>query len=161
MSIYTHLWNIEESIKEDLGDLGDKLRFFVPIAFIVYSACFLDQHISRVFVVTFAISMIIMSLMKGIFNELRPRQDIDDDPHLSLDWSPDEGNSFPSGHAMSAMVGGVFWFEIHWIVGIIGVALGAITCFSRVVVKAHWIRDVLTSSIIAVMLYGIAKYFYL
>ena len=158
MNIYDKLWSIKDSIKQDLTSLGDNLRFMLPVAFIVAQACFGDHHTSRVFCIALAVALAMMSLLKGLFNSPRPRETTDNQaPELDLDWSPDEGNSFVSGHTTSAMLGGLFFFEFGLIYGIIGVVLGALTGLSRVVSKAHWIRDVLGASVLSLIIYLICK----
>lgn len=114
------------------------------------------------FVVTFVIAMIIMSLCKALFNAPRPREvEGDDNPDLKLDWTPRDFNSFVSGHTMSAMVGGIFWFQIDPWLGVVGVALAVITGLSRIIAKAHWLRDVVGSTIVATILYVIDVLYFL
>lgn len=158
---YKKLWNIKESVKKDIKKLGDYMQFITPVVFLVYIACFGDTTLGRAFCVAYIAGTIIQVLLKALFNNPRPREvDGTCNPNLDLDWSVNEGDSFPSGHTMSAMVGGVFWFEISWWMGIIGVILGLVTGLSRIIAKAHWLRDVLTSSVVAVILY-VAAYYYL
>lgn len=162
MNIYEKLWSMSEDIKDDIKSLGDYLQYATPMIFIIYEACFGSHNTSRIFCITFVISLIIMSVLKALFNNPRPREvETSDNPDLDLDWSPRDGNSFPSGHTMSAMVGGVFWFEIDPYVGILGIGLGLFTGLSRVIAKAHWFRDVLTSTLIACILYIVAKVYFL
>lgn len=158
---YTKLWSIKESVKDDIKSAGDYIQYITPIFFISYSACFLTNQVSRVFVLSFIIALLIMTFLKGITNAPRPREiEGTDNPDLDLDWSPDEGNSWPSGHTISAMTGGIFWFQINEWAGIIGVCLGLFTGLSRIIAKAHWLRDVCTSSAIAVIIYLVdLKYF--
>ena len=162
MNMYDKSWSMSEDIKDDIKSLGDYLQYATPMIFIIYEACFGDHNTARVFCITFVISLIIMSVLKALFNAPRPREtSTSSNPDLDLDWSPDEGNSFPSGHTMSAMVGGVFWFEIDPYVGVLGVACGLFTGLSRVIARAHWFRDVLTSTVIACVLYIVAKLWFL
>lgn len=162
MSIYDKLWSIKDSVKEDLTALGDNLRFALPVAFIVAQACFGDHNTSRVFCIALVIALAIMSLLKGLFNSPRPRETTDNEaPELDLDWSPNEGNSFVSGHTTSAMLGGLFFFEFGLMYGIIGAVLGALTGLSRVVSKAHWIRDVVGASALSLIIYVVCKLYFL
>lgn len=161
-NFYLKLWNIKDSIKEDIKKLGDKVQYITPIGFLAYVACFGTHQLGIIFCVTFIISMIILSLLNALFNNPRPREvEGTENPDLNLDWSPSDGNSFPSGHTMSAMMGGVFWFQIGLLPGILGVLLGAFTGISRVIARAHWLRDILTSSIVSVLLYLIVVIFIL
>lgn len=162
MNVYDKLWSIKDSIKADLTSLGDDLRIYLPVAFITYEACFGDHHTARVFVIALAVALALMSLLKGLFNSPRPRETTDNEaPELDLDWSPNEGNSFVSGHTTSAMLGGLFFFEFGLMYGIIGVVLGALTGLSRVVSKAHWIRDVVGASALSLIIYVVCKLYFL
>lgn len=162
MSIYTTLWGIKESVKKDIRDIGDKLQLLTPIAFIVWCACFGDNHAAIVFTCTFVTAIVLMSLIKAVFNAPRPCEvEGDVNPDLRVDWSPSEGNSFVSGHTISAMVGAMFWFQIDPIVGVVGLVLAVITGLSRIIAKAHWLRDVIGSTILAAILYGVAVIWFL
>lgn len=162
MNVYDKLWSIKDSIKADLTSLGDDLRIYLPVAFITYEACFGDHHTAKVFVIALAIALALMSLLKALFNSPRPREITSNEaPELDLDWSPDEGNSFVSGHTTSAMLGGIFFFEGGILLGIIGLLLGIVTGLSRVVSKAHWIRDVLGASALSIVIYIICKVWFL
>lgn len=161
-SFYNKLWSMKESIKEDIESLGDYLQYITPIGFIIYSACFLDNHTSKVFVCAFAVAMLIVVILKAIFDAPRPREvGTTDNPDLDLDWSPTDGNSWPSGHTASALMGGIFWFQINDWAGYCGVALGLITGLSRIIAKAHWVRDVVTSLIISIVIYVICVLYFL
>lgn len=162
MSFYDKLWGIKESVKSDIRSLGDKLQMLTPVVFVVYEACYGDHYTSKVFVAAFIINMAICSLLKALFNNPRPREvDGSKNPELDLDWSPNKGNSFPSGHTASAMIGAFFWFEISVYAGVIGLLLGVITALSRIIAKAHWLRDVATSTVIACAIYLACKLYIL
>jgi membrane-associated phospholipid phosphatase len=164
---YLKMWGIKESLKNDIVKLGDYLQLVTPIVFLIYSSCFLGTYISRVFIVSYIIANIIQVLLKSLFNNPRPSEtEGTDNPDLNFDWSVNEGESFPSGHTMSAMIGGVFWLLMPKcgnipFLGIFGILLGVITGISRVIAKAHWLRDILTSSLISGIIYWIAYTYYI
>lgn len=162
MSIYEKLWSISEDIKEDIQDTGDYLQYALPIFFISYQACFGTNHVSQIFAVSLAVALLLMTLIKGLFNNPRPREvNTDDNPDLDLDWSPDEGNSFVSGHSTAAMCGGIWMFQINWLFGVLGVILALFVGFSRIVVKAHWLRDVLIAYLLVIINYAICVFYFL
>lgn len=166
--IYNKLWSINQETKNKLKEAGDLLRYLTSIIFITYSACFLDNHTSRIFVISLGIALLLMEAIKWIFNNPRPREwddnpnnDPTDNPDLDLDWSPKEGNSFISGHVTGAMYGGLWWFIAGWEWGILGVLLGVVTAISRIVVKAHWIRDVVCASVLSLIVFLVSTYYFL
>lgn len=166
MSIYEKLWALPESVKDVIKDWGDYLQYILPILTLVLSIFFMSNHFLWVYVGFFAVSMAVMMLSKAIFNNPRPREveeseDPDDNPDVDLDWSPDEGNSLMSGHSASAMSGAI---PAIWINPWLGAAMVVLACFvgfSRIVAKAHWIRDVVTAFVSSAVLWGIAVYFFL
>ena len=164
MSIYEKIWSLKETwFGLKLRELGDYIQIGCPAFFLVWSACFGTNELSRVFILTFLTAMGIYLLLNGLFNNIRPSEDESNTkaPAMDLDWSPSEGNSFPSGHTMAAVCGGVFWFEISFYMGVLGLFLGLLTGASRVIAKKHWLRDVLTSTSVSISLYLMATYFFL
>lgn len=157
---YEKIWNMKDSIVKELEKLGDYIQFLTPIVILLWIALVTgDVAEGRKFVICFAITMSIYLLLNALFNNPRPSQtDSPTNPDLNLDWSPTEGNSFPSGHTMAAMTGGVFWFDISNTWGMVGVFLGVICAFSRLAAEAHWVRDVVTSSIVSVAVYAVATF---
>lgn len=166
MSIYEKLWALPESVKDVIKDWGDYLQYILPILTLVLSIFFMSHHFLWVYVGYFAVSMAVMMLSKAIFNNPRPREveeseDPDDNPDVDLDWSPDEGNSLMSGHSASAMSGAIPAIWINPWLGAVMVVLACFVGFSRIVAKAHWIRDVVTAFVSSAVLWGIAVYFFL
>lgn len=152
-NLYRILWNIPSNMKDDIRKIGDHIQFLTPIVVVLY--CILDGNIPmlREFIIYYLICTAIQVLLKWAFNAPRPSQtDSETNPLPKWEWSVNRGDSFPSGHTMSAISGGLFWtlfaFGQPW-VGIAGILLGLITALSRMIVRAHWLLDVGTSIIIA------------
>lgn len=148
--LYLKIWSWPEDIKEKIGDIGDWLQYLLPISFLVYCLFAFGLHgLTIYFVGYFVCCVATSSLIKALFNNLRPREwdDISKTPQISpdmdFDWSPTEGNSFCSGHTTASFAGALPWFLIEPVVGVVGVFLACFVGFSRMVVKAHWLRDVL------------------
>ena len=166
MSIYEKLWALPENVKDVIQDWGDYLQYILPILTLVLSIFFMSHHFLWVYVGYFAVSMAVMMLSKAIFNNPRPREvedfeDPDDNPDVDLDWSPDEGNSLMSGHSAAAMSGAIPAIWINPWLGAFMVVLACFVGFSRIVAKAHWIRDVVCAYASSAVLWGIAVYFFL
>jgi membrane-associated phospholipid phosphatase len=159
---YNRMWNMKESFREDLRKAGDYLQLVTPIGFLLWVAWQGEQRLAQVFIITYLICGVIQILLKSLFNNPRPNEvEGTNNPNLNLDWSINVGESFPSGHTMSAMSGAMFWLEINPYVGAFGIFLGLTCGLSRIISKSHWLRDVLTSSVISAFAYYIAKTYYL
>ena len=166
MSIYEKLWALPEATRDVIQNCGDYLQYILPITTLVLSYFFMDHHFLYVYIGYFVVCMAIMMLSKAIFNNPRPREvedseDPDDNPDVDLDWSPDEGNSLMSGHSAAAMSGAIPALWINPWLGAVMVVLAVFVGFSRIVAKAHWIRDVLVAFVTAIVLWGVAVYFFL
>jgi membrane-associated phospholipid phosphatase len=157
--IYNKLWNMKDSIIKDLRDCGNYLQFLTPLVVLLYAAWNGQMYLARTFIIYYLVCTIIQVLLKSLFNNPRPNEfDIstNKNPPLHFEWSVNKGDSFPSGHTMSAMSGGIFWSNISMgqpYIACIGIALGIITAISRVAAKAHWLRDVSFSAVLSILLW--------
>ena len=163
---YKKLWSIDDVTKDKIEKFGDKFQIIIPVT--VLLVCLMqgynvgDYQLAVTYAVTFALSMGICQFLKTLFNNTRPRNTEGFvNPKLEVDWSPTDGNSFPSGHTMSAMMGAMFAFEFGIVEGIVATLFAVGVAFSRMIVKAHWLRDVGTSTLIAIVLYAIVTIFYI
>lgn len=150
MSIYEKLWAIPEETRDKIREWGDELQVYIPVTTLGFCACMMTNQFSIWYVVYFALCMLIMAIVKAIFNNPRPceiedSEDPDDNPDLDLDWSPTEGQSFCSGHEMASSAGAWVAFYINPWLGAVLMVLAIFVGFSRIVAKAHWFRDVFTS----------------
>jgi membrane-associated phospholipid phosphatase len=161
---YHTMWGLRKTtVGSILVETGHRLQIITPVVFFIYSAYRLGSPITKVFVISYAVSEAIQGSLKVLFNNPRPNETEGTvNPPLKLEWSVDVGDSFPSGHTMSAMTGGIFWFQMRYIcgypvMGIIGVLLGIVTGLSRIISRSHWLRDVAASWVTAAMIYWVAK----
>ena len=179
---YQTAWNLSESFTNTFGNLGDKLQIVLPLVPLVY---FLGEHVLFLlfgicplglvhvvtYVITYGICMLICVVLKFLFNAKRPNKAISEgndgvNPDLPLDPGIETNKSFCSGHTMSAVCGGLFCFfmtfglaPLGYILGLAGWTLGVLTGFSRIVKRAHWTRDVLTSIGVCLVAFFIATFF--
>lgn len=155
--VYTFLWSLDDDFKSKLKSVGDQLQVWIPALFLAHSACAESNEASKTYIIVFLALMLVVQLTKGIFNNPRPREtEGAENPSLDLDWSPSEGNSFVSGHTAAAFGGAFFYFNITWWAGVIALLLASVVGLSRIVVKAHWLRDVLTSVALAAVAYFVS-----
>lgn len=163
--MYNRLWNLDEELRAKIEDYGDKMQVILPLAVLLgLFYCDYETHVydgTICYIMCFAVGMGICSLLKAIFNNARPRNvEGSVNPKLDLEWTPTDGNSFPSGHTMSAMLGAWFAFEFGFFIGIVALVLAVGVAISRMIAKAHWLRDVSTSTILALGVYLMAiEYF--
>lgn len=162
--LYLKIWSWPEDIKEKIGDVGDWLQYLLPISFLVYCLFAFGLHgLTIYFVGYFVCCVATSSLIKALFNNLRPREwdDISKTPQISpdmdFDWSPTTANSFVSGHQAASFTAVYPWMLVNPYIGCVALLLACFVGFSRMVVKAHWLRDVVGAialdTIIAVLFY--------
>ena len=181
MDFYKIFWNFPQKFQDKLGKLGDTVQYTNPLIPLLYAfgvAWYGTlNHLENpyrlfvVYIITYLITALIQVTLKFLFNQPRPRTEIAKgnqgiNPDLNFDPKIDGQNSFPSGHTMSAMTGGMFWFQMTFgyaelgiFFGIIGFTLGLLTALSRIVQHAHWVRDVGFSIVVSVLAYFVACLF--
>ena len=160
--IYRKLWGIKDGVKADIKKWGDYVQFVTPLAVLLYGAIIGELKLLQVFILYFTGCTILQIVLKWLFNNPRPKEiDSDVNPKLRFGVTPIVGNSFPSGTTMSAVCGGMFWFNISPYLGVLGVLLGIFNAFSGLINKEHWIRDVMTSAVIAIVMWAITDAAYL
>lgn len=131
-------------------------HYFPYILFIIYPyvLIYLFFNNKQLFLPTLIKPMfafILVSVFRKIINRPRPYETMDIEPlkrHKS-------GESFPSRHAMSAMIISLVCLDVHIVLGIGCLIVAIVICLSRVLTGAHFISDVLTSIIIAIIIYFI------
>lgn len=156
---YLKLWSWPENVRDVIGKTGDALQYILPILTLVYCvvAFGLTSQYTLIFAGYFLLCVGTSTLLKALFNNQRPSEwdDVSDhpeqSPEMNFEWSPSEGNSFCSGHTMSAIAGALPWTVINVPISIVMITLASFVGFSRIVDKAHWLRDVVTSEIIATL----------
>lgn len=159
--MYLKMWSWPDNIKTKIGDWGDTFQYFLPISFAIYALAFIGWQGFLVFLGYFLACVGTSTLLKGLFNNVRPREwkEHTDHPEISpdmdFDWSPKEGNSFCSGHTMASFAGALPWLLVNPWVGAVAILLACFVGFSRMVVMAHWLRDVLMSIVFAVAYFAI------
>lgn len=153
--LYLQIWNWPDHIKQIIGTVGDWLQYLLPISILAYCLIvFGITYPTYMYVGYFIACVCTSSLIKALFNNIRPRNwdDIsttpEQSPDMNLDWSPREGNSFVSGHTAAAFAAVWPAMLINPLFGVITLMLALFVGFSRMVVKAHWLRDVLGSIVL-------------
>lgn len=137
--------------KEIIKKLGDILTIALPIAAIPVIWSILGLKSIILFAAVYGLGNLIVQVLKGIFDEPRPRDTTDDHVIYVHGWSMHDGNSLCSGHAMSACLPAYFclFFIEPWWVFIPFLLLAWLCGWTRIYVKAHWFLDVFLSNLIA------------
>lgn len=136
---------------------GDVLQYLLPVSYFLSTLIFVDFLSAAYFAAFYVLAFLIVLGGKCLFDAPRPFEvDGKSNPKLTFSWSPTEGNSFPSGHTMSAMMGGIFFFNFGTVFGLIGVCFGLLTAVSRMVVNMHWARDTIFSLTVSTFLFWLS-----
>jgi len=131
--------------------LGDVLTRVLPIAAIPVIWILSGWKLLLVFAVIYGVGNLIVQILKGIFDEPRPRETVGDHVIYVHGYSHNDGESLCSGHAMSACLPAYFclFFVQPWWVFIPFFILAELCGWTRIRVKAHWPLDVFLSNLIA------------
>lgn len=100
-------------------------------------------------VVVPAVTFIAVTLLRLIINRARPYETLDITPLIKKNKS---GQSFPSRHAASVFIIGMAFLYTNIYAGIAVFALGVLMCISRILAGVHFITDVITGALSAVLL---------
>jgi len=125
---------------DSLEDYGDILQYLLPWAALLTLALHGNSEAAWTWVYAGSATTILTHLLKFLFN------------FTTLGKRPNgHGASFPSGHTSIAFMGAVFfhfYVGIYW--AIIPYLLAALTAYSRVSAKKHWIRDVIAGAVLGI-----------
>lgn len=94
-------------------------------------------------------AFIAVTIIRKLVNRPRPYETLNIEPLVAHK----KGESFPSRHAVSSTIIGLVCFYVSPILGIFGVSVATIVCLSRVIAGVHYISDVLTAIVIALLFY--------
>jgi len=131
--------------------LGDVLTLLLPIAALPVIFFLSGWKLLVLFAVVYGIGNLIVQILKGIFDEPRPRDTVGDHVIYVHGYSHKDGESLCSGHSMSACLPAYFclFFIQPWYVFIPFLLLAWLCGWTRIKVKAHWFLDVFLSNLIA------------
>lgn len=94
-------------------------------------------------------AFIFVTVLRKIINRKRPYESMNIQPLIQHK----SGESFPSRHALSAMIIALVCIDINIYLGIIMFILAIVICLSRIIAGVHYISDVIVAVIIAVIFY--------
>lgn len=131
--------------------LGDILTVILPIASIPTIWCLSNFRMLILFAGIYLIGNLIVQILKGIFDEPRPRETKGDHVIYVHGYSHNDGESLCSGHAVSAALPAYFilFFIEPWWTFIPFLLFSWLCGWTRIKVKAHWFLDVFLSNLIA------------
>ena len=88
--------------------LGDVLTLLLPISALPVIFFLSGWKLLVLFAIVYGIGNLIVQILKGIFDEPRPRNTVGDHVIYVHGYSHKDGESFISGHAMSACLPAYF-----------------------------------------------------
>lgn len=138
-------------VMNKIKKLGDILTLALPISAIPVILFLTNWKVLILFAIIYGLGNLIVQILKGIFDEPRPRDTVGDHVIYVHGYSHNDGESLCSGHAMSACLPAyfsLFFIKPFWV--FIPFLLLAWLCgWIRIKVKAHWFLDVFLSNLIA------------
>ncbi|MBR1732092.1 MAG: phosphatase PAP2 family protein [Ruminococcus sp.] len=103
-----------------------------------------------------AVTFLAVTLLRLIVNRARPYEALEITPLIKKNKS---GQSFPSRHAASIFIIALAFMYVNIYIGIALITLGVLMCLSRVLAGVHYLADVITGALIAVLLGVFGLYF--
>lgn len=97
------------------------------------------------------LAFLIVSVFRKLVNRPRPYETMD---IVSL-VGHKQGESFPSRHAVSAMIISLVCFNVNMYLGIFSIMIALLICASRILAGVHYISDVFVSIVLAILIYFI------
>ena len=94
------------------------------------------------------IAFVFVTLLRKIINRPRPFETMFITPLIHHD----SGESFPSRHALSAMIIAFMFLKFNIYLGIFVLIIALIICLSRVLTGVHYISDILSAILIALII---------
>lgn len=95
------------------------------------------------------LAFFLVTILRKLINRPRPYESMNIQPLVDHK----SGESFPSRHAVSAMIIALMCFKVHIDLGIFALVIAILICSSRILAGVHHISDVLVSIMIAVIIY--------
>jgi len=139
---------------------GDYMQKVLPALALVVSLILSYKDCLSDYVIPFVIGTVLIQVFKFVTYTPRPSQQTPmDNPWrwraVQFKWSPNDGDSFMSGHTGAAF-GGAWFIALMtplWI-GLPIMLLASTVGLSRILCKAHYVRDVVGS----ILLTGLVQY---
>lgn len=131
-------------------------RFFPYITFILYPCVLIYLWITKneLFLTTLIkplSAFLIVTIFRKIMNRPRPYEAMDIHPL----FHHKQGESFPSRHTVSAFIIALVCFNVHFGLGLFTLFVAIIISGSRILAGVHYISDVLSAIVIAIIIYFI------
>lgn len=102
------------------------------------------------FVLKPLMAFLLVTAIRKVVNRPRPYTKLGFTPLISKD-EPNE--SFPSRHSVSAVIIALMFFKINVYLGTLMTIIAFLICLSRVLVRVHYISDVVVAILLAFIIY--------
>lgn len=131
-------------------------KYFPYILFFLYPIlCFYLLLIKSplLFIITVkpCCAFLLVTIFRKIINRPRPYETMDITPL----FQHKHGQSFPSRHALCAIIISLVCFNVHVYLGLFCLFIAIMICIGRILAGVHYISDVLAAIIIAMIIYFI------
>lgn len=140
-----------EELKNKIIFISKYFPYITFIAYpfmIIYTYIYMNTQLLLVIVKPLS-AFILVTVIRDVINRPRPFETL----HIKPLVKHKNGKSFPSRHAVSAIIIALTCLNINIYLGIILLIIGFMICLSRILVGVHYISDVLVSILIAFIIH--------
>lgn len=132
----------------------DVCHYFPYIPFSIYPIILIYLFITHhpLFITTLLkplFAFLLVTIFRKVINRQRPYEKMNITPLLQHKL----GESFPSRHAISAMIIALVCMDVNMVLGTFALIIAFMICLSRILAGVHYISDVFVSIVIAIIIY--------
>jgi len=148
--VYVHIDHLNKAHPKAARITALLTKCLPPLVIVIYAGELLGLFVTKSpqlaqVVLRPLIGLVLVTLLRKLINRPRPFEHLDADSLIDHE----EGTSFPSRHAFSAMVIALVSFRVHTFLGIVLLILALVIALTRVLSLVHHVSDVIAGLVIA------------
>lgn len=131
-----------------VGNKVETYLFYVLYPLLLVILAVTDNPLLLKAFVVPAVSFVLVSLFRRVYNAKRPYDELSIEPLIKKDT---HGKSFPSRHVFSVYMIAMAWLPFNTVAGVLLLLLGVDMMFIRVIGGVHYPQDVLAGAVCGIL----------